>query len=97
MGLCILGAAGGIWLDHGAFDWPGEDQARSATLITFLVLWVSNIKLEIWTLEPLRQLDSDMPASPPDAEAFSSAVKSYLAHLTVHSILIIAVATFNSI
>ncbi len=94
LGLCIFGFLFGVWLDHGGFDWP-ETQKGSATLITFLVMWVSNIKLEIWTLEPLRKLDPNPPEKPEDINAYRIAVKRFTTHLVLHTSAVLGFAVLN--
>ena len=94
LGICIFGFLFGVWLDHGGFDWP-ETYKGSATLITFMVMWVSNIKLEIWTLEPLRKLDPNPSKQPADMNAYLSAVKRYRTHLVLHSSAVLGFAVLN--
>lgn len=94
LGATIFGGLWGIWLEYGSFDWP-SDQRDSAALVTFFVMWVSNIKLEIWTLEPLRKLDPDPPAVPADMEAFLAAVQRYNNHLILHCAAIVGFAILS--
>ena len=94
LGAAIFGGLWGIWLEHGSFDWP-TGQKDSAALITFFVMWVSNVKLEVWTLEPLRKLDSDLPSEPPDRAAFLAAVDRYRNHLVLHCAAIGGFAILN--
>ena len=59
LGACILGAAWGYWQDNGAFTWSCATSEQCWIIAvhgTFLLAWISNIKLEVWTLEPLRKL-----------------------------------------
>ncbi|MDG1482094.1 MAG: hypothetical protein P8R54_21055 [Myxococcota bacterium] len=93
LGASIFGMLAAYWLKHGEFSWgwstPGEVQILAAW-VTFFIMWVSNLKLEVWTLEPLRKLDGD--AGVTDEEAYSAATKRLLRHMWVHSILILAVS-----
>ncbi len=93
LGACILGALSAHWLRHGAFVWTWGspvEQVGLAAWITFLVLWLSNLKLEVWTLEPLRKLDP--PATGvADEAAYRAALRAYQRHLWVHAALIVAV------
>lgn len=100
LGACILGTLTGEWLDRGEFSWSlhsATEQWRSATHGLFVVAWVSNIKLEIWTLEPLRKLDSVAPADPPDASAYAAAAQRLGTHMAVHSALILGVTVLEII
>jgi len=47
-----------------------------------LLMWISNIKLEIWTLDPIRKNKSP---------ALKQHIRSLRMHLTLHSLLIISV------
>jgi hypothetical protein len=94
LGMSIFGTLWGVWMDHGTFEWP-DTHKGSAALVTFLVMWVSNIKLEIWTLEPLRKLDSNIPEDPPNMSAFIDGVQQYRTHLVLHCSAIIGFAILN--
>ena len=92
LGLTILFLLSAHWLQQGAFTWPGDTPHPQLTLaawLTFFVLWVSNLWLEVWTLEPLRKLDA--PDKPFDATAFARASGPLLTHMGIHSGLILAV------
>ena len=94
MGMCILGTVAGQWLDHQAFElyWATDsDRVESAMYITFFAIWVSNIKLEIWTLEPMRKIDNDLSIKPANIEAFHSAAGPARGHLMLHSVGILSV------
>jgi len=98
LGACIVGTVLGHWLDHGSFDLGPDTPARPwmvAVYGVFLASWVSNIKLEIWTLEPLRKLDSDAPAPPPDAAAYSAATTRLSRHMMLHAGLLLTVAVLE--
>lgn len=94
LGATIFGALAAHWLQHGAFVWAwgtAAEQVALAGWITFLVMWVSNLRLEVWTLEPLRKLDP--PATGVrDEAAYRTALRPYQVHLVVHALLIVAVA-----
>ena len=58
----VLGALGFRFLTQGTFYWGIESNAArldTATWTMFALLWASNIKLEIWTLDPLRKPDQN--------------------------------------
>ena len=98
LGACILGSVVGHYLDHSAFNWNwGSPSAQMESLVwgVFLLAWVSNIKLEVWTLEPLRKLDSDAPSPPPDPQAYQRASRKLSRHMCVHSVLLLTVAVLE--
>lgn len=93
LGATVFGALLGRWLEHGEFMWGWSttlERVDLAAWLAFLVLWASNIKLEIWTLQPLRTLD------PPDAgvsdePAFRAAARRLTRHMVLHALLIVGV------
>jgi hypothetical protein len=99
LGVCIVGAIAGFWLDHGTFelDWSTATSRReTATIATFFIVWISNIKLEVWTLEPVRKADNNPPHPPADMANFGLAVEGLKKHLALHSIGLISVAILSS-
>ena len=93
LGLCILGGLTRYYLRHGSFTWGWSTPAETrvlATFLCFLAMWASNIKLEIWSLEPLRKLDKDGDVA--DPEAYRAATASFSQHLTMHAVLALLVA-----
>ena len=54
--------------------------------LSFLGLWVSNIRLEIWTLDPLRLLDT---GGITDEVAYAAAAKVLTRHLVFHGALVV--------
>jgi hypothetical protein len=56
-------------------------------IIAAFVMWVSNIKLEIWTLDPIRKKDEQTP------EEFLQAQRTFKIHLTIHALLILTMHT----
>jgi len=92
LGATILGALSARWLEHGTFSWSTETHAARldlASWLAFLALWVSNIKLEVWTLQPLRSLDP--PDGITDAADYRAATRSLTRHLGVHAALVVVV------
>ena len=61
MGAIIFGGIGIHLLEYG-LHWPPETDPDQHAILAkygvFAVLWFSSFHLEIWTLEPLRQLPS---------------------------------------
>ena len=92
LGATILGRLTAYYIENGAFSWgwssPEEIQVTAAWL-TFFAMWISNLKLEVWTLEPLRKLDDGTIT---DEAAYASATQQLVRHMWVHAILILAVA-----
>jgi len=63
LGCAIFGALLERWARLGAFTWSFDTpsaQLESAAWIVFFGFWAHNVRVEVWTLEPLRALD------PPD-------------------------------
>ncbi len=97
LGMCIAGALGRHWLLHGAFVWTWASPAEQAELagwLTFFLLWASNVKLEVWTLEPLRKLDGRGVTDGPE---FTAARGSLARHLAVQATLAIAVVVLDAV
>lgn len=92
LGATVFGALAAHYLQHGAFAWAWDTPVARLELagwLTFLVMWVSNIKLEVWTLQPLRSLDPGGPV--PDEAAYRAAVSRLARHMVVHAMLIVAI------
>lgn len=90
LGACILGLLVHHYLTVGAFVWPTEttaDKVSLAAWLSFGTMWASNLKLEIWTLEPLRKLDQKGQIT--DEAAYEAAVAPLVRHMVVHSALIL--------
>ena len=81
LGACIAAGLGEVWLEQRSF--PLFSAERRWQTAAFLALWVSNIKLEIWTLEPARK-------AAPSADDHRLALP-VLRHLWLHSAAIAAV------
>ena len=94
LGACIFGTLVGIWMDYGEFTlrWTTPiERTESAMYMTFFAVWVSNIKLEIWTLDPLRKLDPDPVVIPPIKPPLSTAIQTTRRHIALHTVGILAV------
>jgi hypothetical protein len=96
LGACIFGALVGRWVDTGTLQWhwrSGAEREDTILLLVFIGAWASNIKLEIWTLEPLRQLDTrPWKETPSDEVAYSAAAQGLRNHLLIHSALLVSIA-----
>jgi hypothetical protein len=90
LGTCILGALGGIWLEQGGFTWSLENhqgQAAAMQQAVFFLVWISNIKLEIWTLDGARAAIKIQAPS----DGLHEAASTLRRHLWVHSVGLLAV------
>ena len=85
LGACIFGALAGIWLGHGEFSWANASTVEITLQLVFGITWVSNIKFEVWTLEPSRKKLAS------GAAAIGPELSRARRHLWVHCILLIAV------
>ena len=77
--------------NDGQFVWP-EDQMFYALLVTFFVTWVHNVRLEIWSLEPMRIRDLSMQQ--PDLVASDNSdatTRKIRSSLILHGALVAAV------
>lgn len=87
LGLCVLCALTAHALQHGGFAWSLDRPLEAVAWLSFLALWVSNIRLEIWTLDPLRLLDKDGTIT--DETAYADAAESLTRHLAGHGCLVV--------
>ncbi len=97
MGACVLGGLSLYYLRNGSFTWGWEtpqERVVLGTFLSFFLLWASNIKLEIWTLEPLRKLDKGEPI---DEEAWAVAHTRLARHMARQAVLVFIVAGLASI
>lgn len=98
LGTCVFGALAGHWLRRGGFVWGWQTAAEKLELAAWLVffaLWVSNVKLEIWTLEPLRKLDP--PAGVSDPDAYVRALGPLRRHMVAHAAMVLAVVVLAEV
>ena len=94
LGACIFGGMLGVWLDHGAFELrftSESDRLEAAIAVTFFLVWVSNIKLEIWTLDPIRKLDQSANDDPFANPKYHRAATSFTRHVYLHALGVISV------
>ena len=92
LGATIIGALSARWLQYDTFSWSAETSAAQLDLVSwlaFLALWMSNIRLEVWTLQPLRTLDP--PEGITDMAGYIDATRSLAQHMVVHAALVVAV------
>ncbi len=96
LGACIYGSLAHRYLNTGSLQWhcsPASEREVTIILLVFIVMWISNIKLEIWALEPLRKLDPRPKDGPPsDPVAYQSAARTLSRHLLVHAVLLCVIA-----
>lgn len=78
MGAWVAGLVTRHYLQQGAFTWSletGQQQLLLASHLVFFALWVWNVRVEIWSLEPLRKLDrGGAVAAPGDYDAAARAL-----------------------
>lgn len=76
------------WQQYGEFNlyWSSTaDQYQSLAIVIGVIVWMSNLILEVWTLEPLRQLN-ESTNDPKYQKAFKSFHKHLLFHATILTI-----------
>lgn len=98
LGVTVLGALTMHWLEHGAFRWTWATPAEAwstAAWVAFFLVWVSNLRLEVWTLEPLRKLDRDGVVS--DEDAYRKRLGPVQAHMIGHSLMVVVVLVLKTI
>lgn len=83
------------WRDLGggrgmpdAFSVPWDDTLTVARLFTFGAFWVSYVWLEIWTLDPVRLLDS---GDIEDRAAYTRSVNRVATHIAINAVLFVSV------
>lgn len=87
LGLCIYSAVGYHWIAHKHFymTWATEnEQLMSAGILCGLIMWISNIKLEVWTLDPFRKVSPQE-----DPEKYKTMIPAFRKHLFVHTGMVI--------
>lgn len=91
MGAWVLGLVVSHYIDMGGFRWPldtVDGQLVAARHLVFLVLWAFNVRLEVWTLEPLRRLDGEGGIK--DASAYAAAARRLNREQVLQSTLLAA-------
>jgi len=81
LGAAILGGLAEFWFRESGF--PLLSEPHRLHTIAFGFLWLSNLQLEVWTLEPVRKASN--------GDEFNDAARRLRAHLWVHSAAIAAV------
>lgn len=79
------------WQQFGEFSlyWStAHDQQQSIAILIGFVGWVSNLVLEVWTIDPLRKLDAT-----PETPQYQAAFTKFRTHLFLH-VLVWSVASF---
>lgn len=92
LGAAVFGALTLHYGERGRFAWgpsAGGDVRELACWSAGLLLWISNIQLEVWTLEPLRKLDPG-PALP-SGPAYEAAADRWGRHMAVQAALCVLV------
>ena len=70
------------YLKNGVF-YP--DLQTNWWIIVAFIMWISNIKLEIWTLDPIRKKNERTPQELKQAE------RTLRTHLSIHALLVLIV------
>lgn len=97
MGAWVTGLLARHWLQRGAFTWALDtpaDQLLLASHVVFFVAWVWNVRVEVWSLEPLRQLDRGGAVS--DPAAYSTAARKLARDLALQAALVLAYAALDA-
>ena len=92
LGATVFGALVHRWFTLGEFSWGWSTTAEQVDLagwLCFLLMWASNIRLEIWTLEPLRKLDQDGVIT--DEGGYAAGARGLARHLAAQSALVLSV------
>jgi hypothetical protein len=93
MGALIFAGLAAWFLQHGnAFVWPLDtvsDQLAYAKTAIFIGLWASSFHLEIWTLDPIRKLQSSGTIA--DRDAWQRAYGRVKSQLAFNSLLIVVI------
>lgn len=90
MGAMVLGGLVHHYLTSGSFSWPLHAASTPAWAV-FFCAWVSNLRLEVWTLEPVRKLDGEQGIT--DQTAFDAAVQWLVTHMGLQTVLVFASLT----
>lgn len=91
MGAWVTGLLARHWLERGAFTWglqTPEDRILLAGHLVFLLAWIWNVRVEVWSLEPLRQLDRQGRID--DPQAYHLATRSLARDMLLQSALLLA-------
>jgi len=95
LGATVFGALTAHLGATGSFSWSLDSATGGMpgllAWVSFLGLWASNIKLEVWTLEPLRKLDPEGAGVAGDAAALDQATRTVVRHLSVQAGLVATV------
>ena len=87
LGLCIYAAIAHHWIvyEHFYMSWETQkSQIMNAGVLCGLAMWISNIKLEVWTLDPFRKISPDT-----EQDKYKKLIPSLQNHLVVHVLLVI--------
>lgn len=97
MGAWVTGLLARHWLQRGAFTWAWdspEEQLLLASHLVFLAAWIWNVRVEVWSLEPLRQLDRGGAVA--DPVAYGAATRALARDLAIQATLVLTYAALNA-
>lgn len=98
MGTWVLGLLARHYLVHGSFTWGWANLWQSLTLaahVVFLALWIWNVRVEVWSLEPLRKLDDKGTIA--DPPAYTAATGRLARDMSIQGLLLVAYAVLESL
>lgn len=98
MGAWVLGLLSRHYMINGAFTWGWTNLWQGFTLashLVFLALWIWNVRVEVWSLEPLRRLDEKGEIS--DPVAYAAATRRLARDMVLQSILLVAYIVLEAI
>lgn len=92
MGAWVFGMVAGRFWETGEFTFAWDTPAAQldiATWITFLALWFSSFRLEIWTMHDLRMSVDDDTGEIKDQAMFDAAFVATRTHIAVNAGLVV--------
>jgi len=98
MGAWVLGLLARHYLVSGGFTWGWLNLWQGFTLashLVFLALWIWNVRVEVWSLEPLRRLDEKGQIA--DPVAYAAATGRLVRDMAFQSALLIAYIVLEAI
>jgi len=98
MGAWVLGLLARHYLVTGGFSWGWINLWQGFTLaahLVFLALWIWNVRVEVWSLEPLRRLDDKGEIA--DPAAYTAATRRLVRDMGLQSVLLVAYIVLEAI
>lgn len=98
MGAWVLGLLMRHYLVVGSFTWGWSTVWEGMTLaahLVFFALWVWNVRVEVWSLEPLRKLDPKEGVK--DPQAYQAATGRLHRDMIVQGVLLLTYVVLDSL